>query len=38
MKGFITTLIGIACFLTLNSAFAKPDEVDGLNVPEGRIP
>jgi ribonuclease Z len=38
MKGFITTLIGIACFLPLNSAFAKPDEVDGLNVPEGRIP
>ena len=38
MKRFITALITVACLLPLNSAFAKPDEVDGINVPSGRIP
>ena len=38
MKYVIALLVGAACVLQLNSAFAKPDKVDGVNVPGGRIP
>ena len=36
---FMTLILAITCSTLLGStAFAKPDKVDGFNVPSGRIP
>ena len=38
MKIMFALLMAATCLLPLNSTLAKPDKVDGFNVPSGRIP
>jgi hypothetical protein len=38
MKSILTALLVVCSGLLIATALAKPDKVDGINVPSGRIP